>query len=382
VTRRRAQGREKSGGSRSVAGVPVDPGGERIPAYDLARTFAIVTVFLGHSIINHTSSRLAGQALSSLSPWLTMSLLGFISALLLANRNEESGAFLIKRFTRLYPSLLLCLAVVTVLQLILGTAVLNADTAVHFMGLSGIFSLISAPNHASVGRGLWFVTVILVMYALLPALRRLFRHRRGFLHLVVIVVLGLVAHRWLFADGLWNVFIAFCVGTYLAVSGRLQPLSRWPARWALPTAAGLLGIYALASLELIPIFIRGLLLPFYPVVFLPLFFWAAGWLPRWVMRAAAAFAVVSYEFYILHFYFINDSFRDLFGPSIGLAGRLVIGFAVTFVLATAVNVVSRLIRRHVDGYLLEEVPTPALATPPLATATTAPNVVIKGEPPA
>jgi peptidoglycan/LPS O-acetylase OafA/YrhL len=324
----------------------------RVPAYDLARAFAIIFVFLGHSVVNHTSSRLASDALSSVSPWLTMSLLGCISALLLANRDEEAGEFLIKRGLRIYPSLFISLGIVIVVQLIMGTAVLDADTAVQFMGLSGVYSLISAPNHSSIGSGLWFVTVILVMYALLPLLRRLFRHKYGLIHLLVIVALGLAAHTWLFADGMWNVVIAFCIGAYLAVSGRIAGLSRCPPQWAALGAAALLIIYALASLHLIPTFIRGLFLPLYPVAFLPLFFWAASWLPRWVMKAAAYFAVVSYEFYILHFYFINAGFSDLFGTSRGLAMRLVVGFAISLALATVVYLASRRIRWRAESYLL------------------------------
>jgi len=326
---------------------------ERIQAYDLARTFAIIFVFLGHIIITQTTVYPLVVIFGTLSPGLTMSLLGFVSAALLSVRDEEPGAFLLRRFTRIYIPLFTCLIVVLVIQTVAGTAVFHIHLVLHFLGLSGFFELFPHLNNASVGQGLWFVTTILTMYALLPALKRLFRHRLGLVHLIVVVVFSLVGYRWLNAAGAWNVVIAFSIGTYLAVNDRLEALSRRPVIPYILLACGLLGVCALASAHVIPFEIRGLLLPFYPVVFIPVFFMLARVLPRWVNRVSSLFAAVSYEFYILHFYFINRCFKELFGEGFRIIYQILIGFALTLALASILHLVDSRLRRPVDAYLLE-----------------------------
>ncbi len=290
----------------------------------------------------------------TLSPGLTMSLLGFISAALLSTRSDEPGSFWLRRFSRIYIPLFTCLAVVLVIQYLAGTVKAHTtDLVLHFLGLSGFFELFPHLNHASVGQGLWFVTTILSMYLLLPALQRVFAHRRGLIHLFIVIALSLAAYRWMNAGGAWNVVIAFCIGTYLGVNGRLEALYRRPLALQLIFACCVLGVCALSSAKVIPFWIRGLLLPLYPLAFVPLFFAAAGVLPRWIKRAASRFAAVSYEFYILHFYFIGRGFDELFGGSIRMALEIPISFALTLAIATVLYFVNSRLRRPLDAYLLE-----------------------------
>lgn len=326
----------------------------RIEAYDLARSFAIIFVFLGHIVITQTTSFPLKVTFASLSPGLTMSLLGFVSAALLSTRNEDTGTFLVRRFTRIYIPVFVCLTAMLIMQTILGTSRVNLDTVVHFMGLSAVYPLLAHPDHASVGYGLWFVTVILAMYLLLPLLKRLFQHRRGLIHLLIVIGAGLVANRWLETAGAWNVVIAFCIGTYMGVNGRLEALSCRPVGRAIFYAACLLAVCALASARVIPFWVRGLLYPFYPVAFMPLFFIAARRLPRPVMTASAVFAAFSYEFYILHFYFVNRGFSSLFGSSFRMILEIPISFLLVLVVSVVLFAVDSAIRRKADAYFLEQ----------------------------
>jgi hypothetical protein len=66
--------------------------GNRIEGYDLIRSFAILTVFLGHILAKQTTGWVH-LAFCSLSPGLTMSLLGFISAALLSTKKQDCGSF-------------------------------------------------------------------------------------------------------------------------------------------------------------------------------------------------------------------------------------------------------------------------------------------------
>ena len=66
---------------------------KRIEGYDFIRSFAILVVFLGHAL-KHSTNEVFLLAIRSLSPGLTMSLLGFISAALLSARDYDFGSFL------------------------------------------------------------------------------------------------------------------------------------------------------------------------------------------------------------------------------------------------------------------------------------------------
>lgn len=148
--------------------------------------------------------------------------------------------------------------------------------------------------------------------------------------------------------------IAFCIGTYLCVNGLLEALLyRRPVVLNLIFACCVLGVCALASAHVIPFWIRGLLLPLYPLVFVPLFFAAARVLPHCINRTASGFAAVSYEFYILHFYFIGRGFNELFGDSIRMALEIPISFALVLALATVLYFLNSRLRRPLDAYLLE-----------------------------
>ncbi len=332
---------------------------ERVEAYDLARSFAIIVVFLAHAIFGRTDILPLKVILDSLSPGLTMALLGFISAALLVGREEETGVFLLRRATRIYLPLFVCLSTILLLQSVLGTARFDVvDTTLHYLGLSGFYSLVPATNQASIGQGLWFVTTILTMYLLLPVWRRLFAHRRGLLHLLIAVLFSLAARYWIDTAGAFNVVIAFCIGVYLAVRDRLQTLERQPLLLNVFLACALLALCALSSklVLVIPHWIRGLLLPFYSVVFIPLFFALSRALPTWLQRLSTLFAALSYEFYILHFYLIGSGFTAIFGNSLRLTAEVPIAFALTLVLAYVLYVISYNLRRPIQAYLVGDSP--------------------------
>jgi peptidoglycan/LPS O-acetylase OafA/YrhL len=325
------------------------------------RSFAIFFTFLGHTIIFHTSYDWMDRLFATLSPGLTMSLLGFTSAALLAGRDSGDGTFLLRRFIRIYVPLIVCLAAVVAMQAVIGTLVLTRNIAIHFMGLSGVFSLLSLPDKASIGMGLWFVTTILVMYMLLPALRPLFRHRRGFLHLLIVIALCIYFNRRFEpGDENWNVVIAFCLGTWVAVNGRLDRFTHRPVGRSVILAAFVLAVCALATWRIIPYEIRSLLYPFYPVAFIPLFFALSPRLPRVVARPVTFFALVSFEFYILQFYFIGSALKAVIGVQLPLTAGLPVAFVLTLTAATVLYGVDSRLRRVTENYLLG---TPGTARP-------------------
>jgi peptidoglycan/LPS O-acetylase OafA/YrhL len=325
----------------------------RIAGYDLIRSFAIITVFLGHIFEKQPSGGAMRLAMCSLSPGLTMSLLGFISAALLSTRTGDFGPFLVRRLTRIYIPLWVCLALVLAIHAFLGKRVVCQHTLLHLMGLTALFELFIVDNKSSIGGGLWFLTAILAMYLLLPLLTTLFRHRNGLLHLAAAILAATALNFVMYGTfSTWNVVISFSLGVYLGVNGRLEPMLNSGVVIALLFAASVAAVAALATAEVIPYAIRGLLFPLYPLAFVPLFFHVAKLLPKPVAKAAAFFAGLSYEFYILHFYFINDNFRDFFSGSLSLPSQIAIGFGITLVLAYVLSAAASRLRQAADSYLL------------------------------
>ncbi|MGZ8383168.1 MAG: acyltransferase family protein [Nitrospira sp.] len=335
---------------------------KRIDGYDFIRSFAILVVFLGHAF-KHSTNEIIFLGTRSLSPGLTMSLLGFISAALLSARDEDFGAFLIKRFTRIYSSLIFCLIVILTIHALLGKKVMELShaghvmaqhTLFHFMGMSAFFGLFEVDSEVTIGPGLWFITVIVVLYLVLPILRKLFRHPRGLVHVVLFVAMCTLLNFVTYGgQAMWNVIISFAVGVYCGVNGYTKRLTDAGAGMVVPLVGcvGLLTVAALCTAHVLPSSVRSLLFAFYPLAFVPVLFAVSQKLPRAIL-VAGVFAGVSYEFYILHFYFLNDGFKDFFPASTPLYGQALIAFVITFILAYVISQGAARFKQMADNYLL------------------------------
>jgi len=328
----------------------------RIEGYDLIRSLAILVVFLGHSIGNQINNPAALLAIRSLSPGLTMSLLGFISAALLSGKEQTQnhGKFLIKRFTRIYITLELCLLLALTIHAFSGKDVINQHLLLHAMGLSAFFGIFQVENRATVGSGLWFITVINLMYLCFPLLQQMFAHVRGRLHLLLFVfgctVLNLVMYG---TASSWNVIISFGVGVYLGVNGRMMWLTNAKPGLPLLASVTLLAVAALATVRIIPYVFRELLFALYPIAFVPLLFSFAKIFPKMLMRAIIWFASISFEFYILHFYFINPDFGwKILSSHNSLTIRVLVSFCLTLVFSFLVARTAAWLRIKADHYFI------------------------------
>ena len=328
---------------------------KRIEGYDFIRSFAILVVFLAHILSNQSDNDALLLGVQSLSPGLTMSLLGFISAVLLSSREYDFGSFLIKRFTRIYISLIYCLIVILVVHALFGKIRINQHVLLHLMGLSAFFDLFSVQSKATIGSGLWFITAIVLMYLIFPLLQKLFRHPRGLVHLFFFIalctMLNFVMHG---TQSILNVVISFSVGVYIGVNGHATRLINSERSMVFPLLGciSLLVIVALSSAHVLPYVIRIFLFAFYPLAFVPFLFAVCRKLPTRIVAASSFFASLSYEFYILHFYFINDKFRYFFPASTSLYVQIIFGFIITFVLAYIISKCASWSRKLADKYLL------------------------------
>jgi hypothetical protein len=155
-------------------------------------------------------------------------------------------------------------------------------------------------------------------------------------------------------QSIWNVVISFAVGVYCGVNGHTKRLIDTGTSIVFPLLGciGLLIVAALSTANVLPYSIRGLLFAFYPLTFVPFLFAVSRKLPTPIMAASSLFAGLSYEFYILHFYFVNDGFEDFFPASTPLYGQVIIAFVVTFGLAYVISKGASWLRKVADKYLL------------------------------
>ncbi len=329
---------------------------KRIEGYDFIRSLAIFIVFMAHILDKQSTNGAVLLGVHSLSPGITMSLLGFLSAVLLSPREYDLGSFLIKRFTRIYISLIFCLIVILCAHALLGKKVINQHMLLHVIGLSAFFDFFLVQNKATIGSGLWFITAIVIMYLVLPLLQKLFRHPHKLVHLILFITVCSVLNFLMYGTAqIWNVFISFAVGVYLGVNGYTRRLiDPEPGMLLLILASSitLLIVQVLSTAHVLPGVIQGGLVVFYPLVFVPLLFAVSKKLPTLIVTASSFFAGLSYEFYILHFYFINEGFKDFFPATTPLVGQIIIAFVITFVLAYVISKCASWSRAAADKYLL------------------------------
>lgn len=316
----------------------------KIDGYDLIRTSMILIVFIEHILQTEGSDSVKIIALC-FNPGLTMSLLGFISGALLGSNESDTGTFLIRRLMRIYLSLIPCLCLVLLIHLFIGKIPIESlfqqgerlfirHIIIHLMGLSAFFQVFVVTNSSTIGGGLWFITVIVALYFVLPILQKLFRHHHGFIHLLVVTTICIAFQLvGLGVSSASNVIISFSLGVYLVTNNKLEYLTQGGSPRHLFFSGVLLVTVAMTRTGLIPAPVQSFLYIFYPLAFVPLFFSISTRLPAPILAASGFFAGLSYEFYILHFYFIGNNFRDFFPASIPLYAHIVISFIISLMLA-------------------------------------------------
>ena len=290
---------------------------KNIIGFDFIRAFAIFFVFIAHILNKQSHNSIILLIERSISPGLTMSVLGFISAYLLTSKYKKfNGSFYVKRFSRIYSSLIICLSLITVLHLFLSYDVINQHSIIHFMGLSFFMELFQVTNKSSLGGGLWFVTIIIIMYLLLPLMCQFYTHKYKKIHLLIIIFCCLFFNKVMYGvASSWNVAISFNIGCFIGLNSNIKDFfNKSLAYYALATCV-LLVLSGLATSKIIPYEIKSLLLPFYPFCAIPMLYKIGNKITGAFKASIVWFSSISYEVYILHFYFINDKFSDIF-PSI------------------------------------------------------------------
>lgn len=297
--------------------------------FDILRTFLIITVFLAHAADWSFKGTLFRDVMLMLSPGMTMCLLGYLSAILLTGRKEDGGVFLLKRMLRIFVPLYLCNGVILLMQLYQGTMSLNQDTVLHFMGLSLFFNVFQVEDRSSIGAGLWFITAILLMYFMLPLLRHLFHMQRARLALFGVLLGSLALETVLHnSQSFFAVLIGFSMGVYHQQRGlpSLSGVYSWVANLSF-----LLLLYWMTVTPELSGY-RYVLLPLYPLLMYPWLLRLCEKTPSVISTLCERFSKCSFEFYLLHFYFLSPYWTGWYPPG-GPVVAVLIGFIVTLILS-------------------------------------------------
>ncbi len=315
----------------------MQPLNERIESFDTIRAFSILIVFFGHILAPQSNNRIFQGFLWALNPSLSMSLMGFLSGFLLTvkyKRNYNNN-FFIKRFSRIYVSLFICLSVIGMYYLWLGKKVVHLHTVFHFLGLTGFMRLLDVKNQSSIGLGLWFITAILIMYLLLPLLAQILLHKNRSLHLAGLIFLFILLQNtvgWGYT-ATWNVITSFTVGSYIGLNKNITFFENRNVLLSFASAVLLLLVCGLSEGETVNWRVQSLLYAFYPLAFFPLLIKLSSILPQIIKSSITLFAGISFEFYLLHYYFIGKELADIFPNIHGLILQIILSFSITFTLS-------------------------------------------------
>jgi len=324
--------------------------------YDLIRSFCIIVVFVGHIIDRQSHNAFCLLISDILSPGLTMSLLGFISGIVLSSKYEYTrhADFLIARFIRIYIPLITCLILISIYVTILGQSIISQHSILHVMGLSGFFFLFGISSKSPLGQGLWFVTIIIVMYLLFPLFYKLFKHKHGVLHLLIIIISYTICDMLMYISAqMWNVSVSFCVGAYMGFNGKNHSVDTSDKLYMrLFLCAALLAICIATKFGIMPVKLRRVLYALYPLAFTPVFFAIAHKLPKHITAIVAWFSGISYEFYILHFYFINDYYPTYLLNVDSLSIRIIVSFILTLCFSYLISRLAALLRNVAQHYFI------------------------------
>lgn len=321
----------------------------RLIGFDVLRAGAIFFVFIAHILNKQCDNTFVLIVEKAISPGVTMAILGFISGYLLIRDGEKyDWIFYLKRMSRIYSSLFVCLSVVAVFHLYLSYDVLNQHSILHYLGLSLFFNLLQVKNMSSIGSGLWFITVILILYLTLPIIKMLYEHHNRRIHIVLIIIICLFFEKIMYgAASSWNVIMAFQIGCYFKLNMDIKTFKK--KRFLLVSCL-LIFMDGLSKNGIISNEIRDFLLPMFSFFVVPFLYNIGCMCPKYLKKYVVLFSSISFEVYILHFYFINENLIQLFPEITSLWSHMALSLSIVLPIAYILSKVSSFINGIVIRY--------------------------------
>lgn len=329
----------------------------RLEPYDFIRSLAIIFIFLYH-ITNRQAIGPEVKLTIACFAGLALSLLGFISATIGQMKEVDYGIYIIKRITRIYIPLFICLVVVLFIQNFVNCAIINQHTLLHFLGLSLFFKMFNVTDQSSIGGGLWYITTIMIMYFMLPSIVRLFRGKRKNFNLLIIIIGSTMLNFMISGvENFFTILISYSLGVYIFTNNLLGKLLRIRLLYLLCCSCAFFIVIIVTGLVIggfNPI--TQLLLALSSIIFFPFLFKLSLIVPKKIILLTLLFGPISFEFYILHFYFINEELQNLIRINLNLTISILVSFSITIILSALISFTAKNMRKRFLYFILTDEP--------------------------
>lgn len=292
--------------------------------FHLARVTGIFAVIVAHY------AQVTGNSSSSflwIGAQMGLCIFAFSSGYFTALNYREGfslGNFWKAKIPRLLGPLLVLDIFLLALFLIRGEDhVVHWQSPLAWFGLTGVLRWFGVPRVTPFGNGLWFLTLLLLFYALYPLIERINRSRtRGFIGVVLMLTLAMIFERvYPLGVTFWETAWFFTLGAFC---GRhFETLSWKPAIVIMVGCAGMLPLlrYGLGLSWLSPLLVTGLGMG---VVWLAI----GAPLPLRGGKMVAVLSGVMLEMYVIHGYLFTLGWTGSWILDLLLSLGLIIGVSL------------------------------------------------------
>lgn len=238
------------------------------------------------------------------------------------------------------PRLMLPLLVIDVFLLVLcsfrsSRPIWVWQTVPHLLGLGGALDWFGVENVSPLGRGMWFLTLLLVFYAGYPLLRIVNQSVVGSWTAMILSLLGVGYFQIEFPVGysLWSTAFSFVFGAFVA--------ERKPFTSTVFCMFG--GIVTMSTLGLLNVVLKehsyNHVLILATSVFVTLWLLKAS-LPMWLYRSTRVFSRMLLEIYLIHTYLF-----------LAVTGSLAADYVLSLIVIAAVAAALRLLAGGISQVL-------------------------------
>lgn len=250
----------------------------------------------------------------------------------------DRGKFWRKKIDRLAVRYWVALVFLAILAASKGGEILDWQTIVHFLGLSGMLNWFGIRNDSALGAGLWFFTLLLAFYIAYPYLAKVSKSKLTAIAISLISIAAAVALEEYVKVGheLWLTMLGFVVGVTYG-------LHETPSRPVLVLGAAVASSLLLVDLNLLTLYKQ-----FNTALIVGTSLFLSIWLsqavlPKWKWaRAIAKMDQYLLEIFLIHTYlfthFTGNTWLD-FIVSVGLT--VLTAIALNYVVAQTSKVLDR-----------------------------------------
>lgn len=267
--------------------------------FHVLKFFAILMVFFGHFTGEFRED--SGLDLFWVPVTVGLIIFSFSSGYFTAIKytgNFGKKEYYFNKLKRLSPNLLVIYVILFFLFILQGQEGLwSWHTLVNILGLNGFLQWFSIENVSPYGKAMWFLTLLLIFYAVYPFMEKINRKYFAILSVLYILTAYILSLKVPYGHALWLTSCGFVCGV-CAGKGVL---------FISPGLSTLLLLFLLSAMVLLNLFLNIVSFNFFLILFFSLCFIFMTYnifLPRIIYKMCIYFSVSLLGIYLLHPYFL------------------------------------------------------------------------------